>query len=303
MQHQDNTPPSGMGHDEGFGDFGVRAGAQFQFTVANNTVTAMNEVIGSRTLSLHIPGDATFAVGSGTVTETLAGEHGTTTLDFQADAANSSRYDLTSITHDFSAGAPQEDAAAYSFTIANGAVTAEQVTRTDDGRSFTHDVTPPPDATFTVGSGAVTETFVAGHAVETLQFVQATSGVAYALASETTSFVLPDGAATLLNVEPFERMQFTIASDGTVTGEARVAPDGTVSAFTPDGHTSFTQLAPGFVEAARTDGAHTSFEVFYAGSGANGTYTAIAEGTGASVDLVGLQHQLAQLPTAAAAVI
>jgi hypothetical protein len=62
-------------------------------------------------------------------------------------------------------------------------------------------------------------------------------------------------------------------------------------------------LAAGFVQETTTFGAHSAYEIFYEGSGSGGIYTEVAHGSGVSVDLVGLQAQLAQLPAAVSALV
>src|ERR1700761_1759234 len=69
-----------------------------EFTVTNGAVTAIEEVDGSKTHSLHIPSDATFALGGSTVTETLAGAHDTTVIAYTAEASNASLFQEASVT-------------------------------------------------------------------------------------------------------------------------------------------------------------------------------------------------------------
>jgi hypothetical protein len=154
-----------------------------------------------------------------------------------------------------------------------------------------------------MGTGTVRETFAAGNAVETINFVQPAGSTLFAVASTSTSFVPQGAATTALGIEPFERAMFTLDGSGKVTAVQTVSPSGTATTVTPDSHVTFTQLAPGYVEEVRAYGSHSSFEVFFSGSGSNGTYTAIAEGNGSTVDLVGLQAQVAALPSAVSTVI
>ena len=145
------------------------------------------------------------------------------------------------------------------------------------------------------GGVLIYETFAAGNTVETIKFVQPTAGGPYAVASTSTSFILPGTATTALSVNAFDQLKFTIAN-GAVTAVAHVGATGTATTFTPDSHTTFKVLAPGYVQETVTFGTHSSYEVFYAGSGAAGISTEVAHGSGTTVDLVGLQAQMSHLP-------
>ena len=68
-------------------------------------------------------------------------------------------------------------------------------------------------------------------------------------------------------------------------------PNGAVVALTPNSYASYSQLAAGYVLETITIGTHSSFELYHDGNG-DGIYTAIAHGSGTSVDLVGIQAQL-----------
>jgi hypothetical protein len=289
----------GGGEGDGLGDRDFGA-PQFQIAVSGGTVTGISEVFGSHSVALKIPSNATFAVGTGTVTETLTGTHETTVITFTTDTANTSVFDITNVTNTVTTPtttAPDGDTAGYSFTVSGGAVTAEQFSVTRDGTTHTRTLTPPADASFTVGTGTVTETFAAGNAVQTITFVQPTGSTLYAIGSTSTTIVPVGSATTALNIEPFERAKFTVDSSGHVTAVQTVAADGTATTVTPGSDVSFTQLAAGYIEEVRTHGSHSSFEVFFAGSASNGVYTAVAEGSGSTVDLTGLQAQIAALPT------
>src|ERR1700744_6301095 len=74
-----------------------------EFTIANGVVTAIESIDGTRTSTLHIPSDATFALGGSTVTETLPGAHDTTVIDYAAETANASLFREASVTHTFDA--------------------------------------------------------------------------------------------------------------------------------------------------------------------------------------------------------
>lgn len=271
----------------------------FEFTVTNGQVTGMERVFGSFTFDLQLPSNATFAVGTNTVTETITGTSATEVIQYTAESGNSSLYQVSEDTVTFtnpSTTSSNGHTLGYSFTVSNGTVTAEQETVGISTHTFSFNVPIPPAAIFSVGSGTVTETLVQGNAVETIQFVQPSGSSLYAVASESTAFVQPGTATTLLSVNPYDRAEFTI-SNGAVTQVQSVSPSGAVTTIVPNSHTTFTQLAPGFVEETTTFRSHSSYEVFYAGSGSNGIYTEVAHGSGTAVDLVGLQAQLAQLPS------
>ena len=272
----------------------------YEFTISNNQVTGMEWVSGSRTFTLPLPSDATFAVGSGTVTETITGSDASAVLQFTLDASNNNLYDLTgdtvTITNPTTTNA-NGSTFGYSFTTSNGEVTAVQAVASHGSNSSTHSLTIAPSASFAVSGGAITETLVQGNAVETIRFVQPSGSGLYAVASDSRSFIPADGASTLLSIDPFERAKFTFDANGNITQVQSVSPTGAVTTITPDSHTAFSQLAPGFVQETVTYGSHTAYEVFFDGSGA-GTYTAVAHGSGSTVDLVGLHAQLAALPSA-----
>ena len=293
----DNSSGSGFGAEFRFAD-GREA---FQFTINNGAVTAEQAVIGSHTRNLHIPSNATFAVGTGTVTETLTGAHETTVINFAAESGNPALFQVASVTETVTNPTVEDHdgdgTRGFNLTISGGTVTAAQFVVTDEGHTHTENLTLRPDAVFTVGTGTVTETFVAGDVVETRTFVQPAGQSLYTIASDTRVFVPQGSATTALNVEPQERAEFTIAADGSVSAIQVVHADGSTTAFTPNSDTTFHQIAPGFVEQTVTSHGHTSFEVFFAGASSGGIYTAIAEGQGSAVDLAGLQAQLAQLPS------
>jgi hypothetical protein len=248
------------------------------------------------------PGSTTFAfsgIGTATVTETINQPYATTTLTYGEVSGSTGAYQLGSELVSFTppSGGP---AVTYSFTETSGSVTAISETVTFGSFSHTGNVPIEPDAVFTLGTGSVTETLANGNNVETLTFTANSSG-AYVLSSVGTSFISQGNAGTALDIDPYERAQFTIAG-GSVTGESRVSANGTVTALQADSNVSFSVLASGFVEETVTFGSHSAYTVFYSASG-SGIYTAIAEGSGTTVDLVGLKAELAQLPAAVAALL
>ncbi|HEX3366733.1 hypothetical protein [Phenylobacterium sp.] len=298
-----NAGPQGLGVGLLLGGLDDRVEADadrtLQFTIAGGTVTAIQVTDGSQTFSPHIPSDATFTVGTGTVTETLAGVHSTTTIDYAAEASNPAVYQVASVTEAVNSPTTltgDGGGRGFAFTVSGNTVTAEQFTTSEGGHSHSEAVPIPPDAMFTVGTGVITETFAQGDGLETLTFVQPSGQTLYALASDQTTFVPLGSAATALDVEPQERAAFTFSTGGSVTAAEQVNADGTTSSIALGGHVSFAQIGSGLVEETTNHGSHTSFEVFATGPGGGGIYTAIAHGEG-SVDVAGLQTQLAELPS------
>lgn len=300
--HGMNAGPQGRGVGlllDGLGD-GVAADADrtLQFTITGGTVTAIQVTDGSQTFSPHIPSDATFTVGTGTVTETLAGEHSTTTIDYAAETSNPALYQVASVTTTVNSPTTltgDGGSRGFSFTVSGGTVTAEQFTVSEGGDSHSEAVPIPSDAMFTVGVGTITETFASGHGLETLTFAQPSGQTLYALASAQATVVPQGSATTALAIEPSERDEFTV-SGGAVTAAAHVNADGSTTNIALGDHVSFSQIAPNLVEEINSHGSHASFEVFATGAGGGGVYTAIAHGEGSTVDVVGLQAQLAELP-------
>lgn len=265
-----------------------------RFDISNGQVTGEERVVGSHSISMRLPANATFVVGSGTVTETLSGSHATTTLQFAQDSTDATLYHLVSRSLVVAQPSTSNDHGAafgYGFTISGGAVTAMSVTQGHGSHTSTHEVRIAPTATFTVGTGTVTETVVHGNEVETISYVQTGSAGLYAVAATTETIIQAGAATTRLAVEPFERDTFAIDANGVVGQVQHVLADGTLKTVAASAATTYTQLAPGYVAAFHTQGTHTSYEVFNDGNG-DGIYTAVAHGAGTTVDLVGLQAQI-----------
>jgi len=263
------------------------ATADVRFTITDGQVTGLEHVIGSRTIAASLPADATFSVGTGTVTETLTRGAATATLTWSVDAADAALYHLTQEVRSFDTTAANTPT--YGFTVAAGAVTG--MTQTFGTSGWTHDVAVGDLAAsvFTVAGSAVTETAIRGNTLETLTYTT-TDGTTYKLASETLTVVPVGTAATALDVEPYERMRFTF--DGaTVTGARAVKPDGTTVDVHLGSTVTYAQAAAGYVVETITRGNHAYYEVFHDGNG-DGIYTAVAHGQGTTVDLVGLQAQI-----------
>ncbi|MCX7174741.1 MAG: hypothetical protein NT159_12650 [Proteobacteria bacterium] len=267
----------------------------FGFTTdASGKITGMERLLGTDTFDLRLPGNATFAKANNIVTETLTGSYATEVLQYAPDPTNASLYHLSSDT--MTIANPSTTNAygftrAYSFTIANGAVTGMQSVWGNAGHTYTNSLRQLPTAHLSSSGNTVTETLVQGNVVETLQFVSSGSAGLYALASDARSFVQPGSATTLLSVDPYDRAKFTIDAGGKVSQVQDVRIDGSTVTVTPNAYASFSQLAPGYVLETVSFGTRSSYEVYHDGNG-DGIYTGIAHGVGTTVDLVGLQSQL-----------
>ncbi|SDD32237.1 hypothetical protein SAMN05428966_10416 [Massilia sp. PDC64] len=273
-------PPVGRLADE-------LATGDVRFTISDGQVTGIEHVIGSRTIASSLPAGATFAVGAGTVTETLTRGTATATLTWTVDASDTGLYHLTQEVRSFDTTAA--DTPTYGFTVTGGAVTAMTQTFGRSGWSHTVAVADLAASVFTVDGNTVTETAIRGNTLETLRFTT-TDGTTYKLASETFTVIPVGSAATALDVEPYERMRFTF--DGsTVTTAQSVKPDGTTVDVHLGTTVAYAQAAAGYVVETITRGSHTYYEVFHDGNG-DGIYTAVAHGQGSTVDLVGLQAQI-----------
>ena len=270
------------------GFFGAPGGGRYTFTITGGKVTGMATVFGTSSRSLTLPSNATFAVGTGTVTETLTGTSSTEVIKYAA-VTGTSQYLVAQETLTITAPTTSNGhggTSGYSFTLTGGAVTGMSQTSTFGTHTSTHAVSIVPSITFSVAGGAVTETQVQGNTVETIKYVQPTAGGLYAVATDTTTFIPVGSATTALSVNAYDRLKFTIAN-GAVTQVQSVNASGVATTITPDSHTTFKPLAAGFVEEIHTLGTHTE----------------VAHGSGTTVDLVGLQAQLAQIPAAIGALL
>jgi hypothetical protein len=242
-------------------------------------------------------------LGSGAVTETVTAANESVTLTYAAEVGNASLYQISAETVAYgtgTAGTARAPSVSYSFTESNGSVTgvSETVTRGSFSDSFA--LTVPPTAVFTIGSGTISETFASGAGYDTVTYTSSGSG--YVISSETVNFISQGTATTALDINPFDRAEFTI-SNGAVTAADWVGPSGATGVIASNSHVSYSLLATGYVEETVTYGTHSNFAVFAEGSGGNGVYTEVASGSGSTVDLVGLQAQLAHLPSAVAALL
>jgi hypothetical protein len=273
-------PPAGRLADE-------LASGDVRFTISDGQVTGLEHVIGSRTIAAGLPADATFTVGTGTVTETLTRGTATATLTYTVDAADTGLYHLTQEVRSFDTTAATTPT--YGFTVTGGAVTAMTQTFGTSGWAHSVAVGDLAASVFTVEGSTVTETAIRGNTLETLRFTT-TDGTTYKLASETLTVVPVGTAKTALDVEPYERMRFTFDGD-TVSAAQSVKADGTAVDVHLGTTVEYALAAAGYVVETITRGNHSYYEVFHDGNG-DGIYTAVAHGQGTKVDLVGLQSQI-----------
>jgi hypothetical protein len=274
-------------HHSGFDPFDEPAPGDVRFTIQQGRVTGIEHVVGSRAIATGLPANATFTVGAGTVTETVTRGAATATLTWTADPHDASLYHLTHEVRTFDTTAA--DTPTYGFTLRGGRVAAMTQAFGPAGDTHTVDATRLVASAFTVDGNTITETTIRGNTLATLTFTT-TDGTTYKLASETLSVVPAGPAATVLDVEPHERMRFTFSGD-TVTQAQAVKMDGSTIAVPPHAGVTYARPAAGYVVETIMRGTDTFYEVFHDGSG-DGIYTAVAHGTGTKVDLAGLQAQI-----------
>lgn len=304
LEGQDSDP-NGWAWAWGGGKGSSETQPSYTFTITGGAVTAENVVRDGHTDAVSLSSIDSFVVGKGTVTEAITLASGTATIDYALETGSTTLYQRvgSSFTYTDPTGAlPNGGTLTYGFTVSGGAVTGETETITLDSSTMTHAVPTPPDAVFTIGTGTVTESWVAGDQVKTMTYTQLKGGTGYVVSEVSSSLVLQGSATTALDVRAGHQAMFTINSTGAVTAAEFVRPDGEVVSVTPDSHLSFTELAAGYVEAVSGSGSHTHFAVYYDGAG-HGTYTEVAHGSGSAVDLVGLKAQIAELPSALAAAV
>ena len=305
---------SGDGREDGNNGFGwgrddVRtdSGASYQFTISGGTVTGEDVVFGNgHTHTVSLSSSDSFTVGTGTVTETVTSDTGTATIQFSLESGSTTNYQVTErsfVYTDPTGALPDGGTLTYGFTISGTSVTGETETITFGGQSFTRTVHIPDDAVLTTGFASVTEDWVSGNQVRSVTYNELAGGKGVYVVSESSSTLVdPGSATTLLDVKPDRQAMFTTDSSGNVTAAEFVNPDGHTVTVSADQHIAFTVLATGYVEETKTWGSHSSYIVYYDGSG-HGTYTDVAHGSGTTVDLVGLKAQIAELPAALATAV
>ena len=276
----------------------------FQFTITDGSVTGIAVTHGDRTQTLRIPTDATFAIGSGTITETITGARGVQTLTFTQSATDSATYTLASST--LTITSPSVAVAngverGYGFTIADGVVTAVREEVTVGSNSRAHDLKISSTDSFTVADGEITETRLHDNVVETITYVKPEGATLYAVASVRSIYIDAGSATTHLSIHDQARISATV-SDGSVSAVQAISPSGAATALTTNRDVVFWQPESGFIIETITRGSRANYEVFYDGGG-DGVYTSVAHGVGATIDLVGLKAQLDQLDSALIALL
>jgi len=266
----------------------------FEFTISNGVVTAIEVVEGDRSQYLRLPKDAVFTVGSGVITETITGRGETQNLTF-TQIAGSDLYSLSSVTRTISnpsVYAPSGAERGLSFTITDGAVTAVQEEITVGGRTTIRDIKLAPTESFTIDKDVVTETRLRDNAIETITFVKPAGEDLYAVSAISSTFIAAGDATTLLSVHDRNQISATVTA-GTVTAVAKVEGVGDPMRASGASKASYAQPEAGFIVETITRGTRTAYEVYFDGNG-DGIYTEVAHGAGA-VDLVGLKAQLDQI--------
>ena len=266
------------------------------FSITDGQVTAMQRVLGANTFNLKLPSNATFSVDqiTNTVTETLTGSKVTETRQYTPDRVSTNLYHLTSETETVANPTTTNakgNTSGYTFTITGGTVTGMQFEWGNASHTHTQNLRIPPASNFSVNGTSVSETLIHGNTVETLNFVQSESAGLYAVASDNITFIQQGKSATPLSVNPFDQSKFILDASGNVEQVQHVRADGTATTVTPNSNTTYNLLAPGYIIETVTHGANISFELYHDGNG-DGIYTAIAHGSGTTVDLVGIQGQL-----------
>jgi hypothetical protein len=280
------------------------SGDTFGFTISGTSVTAMSTLKGTGSYALKLPANASFVAstvnGVANVTETITRTDSTETLVFAAESATSTAFHRVSDTVVFSAPTTtlsNGSTVGYEFVTTNGSITDVQKTSTVKGVTRSVDA-GPSGAIFTKNAdGSVTETFVQGNAIETIKFVQPSGSTLFAIASDAKSFVPLGASTTRLDVHPEDRLDITLTGD-TVTAVQSVAANDVKTSVALSANLVFQELTagdPSLIQALATRNGQTSYELFLK-STTTGLYTEIAHGSGTTVDLVGVQAQLHQLP-------
>jgi hypothetical protein len=192
-----------------------------------------------------------------------------------------------------------------SFNTSNGTITGYYNTSTINGKTYTSSLVNPSGAIFTQNSnGSVTETLSQGNFIETITYVQPKDSTLYAIASDKHTYIQPGQATTLLSVNPYNHLDLTFTGNS-VSGVTSLASNGTKTKLNLPSYVSFKEVTPGktnFVQEIITHNSSTTYVLFLQSS-ANSTYTEVAHGSGSTIDLVGLQAQLNQLPAGILALI
>jgi hypothetical protein len=289
--------PGGKGFSEVRGD-------TFGFTISGTSVTAMSVLKGTSSFALKLPTNATFVAstenGIAKVTETITKTASTETIVFGAESATSTAFHPVSDTIAVSAPATSLASGAtvgYEFVTTNGSITDVQKTVTSNRTTHSVDAGPSGAIFAKNADGSITETFVQGNAIETIKFVQPTGSTLYAIASDTKTFIPAGTSTTRLDVHPEDRLDITLTGNS-VSAVQSVAPNGVKSSVALSANLVFQEVTagdPSLIQATTTYNGQSGYELFLK-STTTGLYTEIAHGAGTTVDLIGVQTQLHQLP-------
>ena len=106
-------------HHTGFDPFDEPAPGDVRFRIERGRVTGIEHVVGCRSIATGLPVNATFIVGTGTVTETVRSGPATATLTWTADPQDPTLYHLT---HEFRTfDTTSADMPTYRFVLREGA--------------------------------------------------------------------------------------------------------------------------------------------------------------------------------------
>ncbi|MCX7178669.1 MAG: hypothetical protein NTX56_07820 [Proteobacteria bacterium] len=271
----------------------------FEFSLNNGQVTGMGRVLGSHVFNLRLPSNATFSVDStnNTIAETVLGTRATELIQFTQDPANASLYHLSSDTVTVSNPTTinaNGSTNGYAFVVTGSTVVGMQSVWGNASQTHTQNMHLIPTSSFAMNGNTITETLVQGNSVEVLQFIQSGSAGLYAVASDSVRFIPQGVSTTPLSVNPFDQAKFTFDAVGAITQAQHLRPDGSLATIVQSAQVSFSKLADGYVIETVTNGKHSSFDLYHDGNG-DGVYTAIAHGSGTSVDLVGVQSQVSPI--------
>jgi hypothetical protein len=272
----------------------------FQFTIADGKVTAMQAVMGRHAIGLPVPKGASFTVDADTVTQTLKLGGATQVITYAHETGSTTLYNISEVTTTYTNLSTAREG--YAFNVYDGVVSGGEHVTINHGHTRVEASQTPLDTIYSGGSGLITEQYLQGNVVTTTTFTQPAGSSLYAVSSVEKTIVDPGAATTLLDVDPSSRAEFTFDASGAVTQAQELDPRGGLHTVT-DSHVTFTQLAPGYVEEVTIRGSSTSYAVYFEGTSGEGIYTEIAHGRGSTVDLAGLQAQVEQaehlLPTTA----
>ena len=290
------------------------ASISYGFTISGNTVSAMSISKGTNSHTLKLPSNATFNASSDggvqSVTETLNNNNGTEVIVYKALSSGSNSFVITSDTLNVTTPSVSNGSLVMgvSFNSVNGVITGMTENTTYKGKTSTHLIYSDSDSVFVKNSdGSVTQTFVEGNSIIATKYVQPStnnSSSLYAVASTQTTYVSVGTAKTNLSVNPDNQLILTLTGNS-VTGVQTLSSNGVKTSVNLPSSITFQEVTAGktnLIEELITHNSNTSF-ILYLQSGTGSTYTEIAHGAGSSIDLVGIQAQLNQIPSAVLALL